>query len=118
MMRLIRRQAAALLLGAAALLAQGTPMILPAVQPNYTQLKTYLNLSDTQLQTLEDIFKTRMTAQQAIYQQISAKQTQLNQLLASGSSDANTIGQLMLDIRSLQKQLPIPASTYRSQALK
>jgi Spy/CpxP family protein refolding chaperone len=119
-MQSIRRYATALLLGTAALLAQGPVSIMPLVpqQPNYTQLKAYLNLSDTQVQALEDIYKSRMTAQQAIYQQISAKQTQLNQLLASGTGDANTVGQLMIDIRNLQKQLPIPASTYRAQALK
>jgi hypothetical protein len=81
-------------------------------------LKTYLNLSDGQLQSLEDIYKSRMAVQQAIYQQISAKQTQLNQLLAGGTSDAAAVGQLMIDIHNLQKQLPIPNSTYRDQALK
>jgi Spy/CpxP family protein refolding chaperone len=95
-----------------------SPIITPLPTPNFSQLKTYLNLSDGQLQSLADIYKSRMAAQQAIYQQISAKQTQLNQLLAGGTSDAAAVGQLMIDIHNLQKQLPFPNSTYRDQALK
>jgi Spy/CpxP family protein refolding chaperone len=117
-MRLFRRHLTATFLVTAALLGQGAPIIIPAPQPTYAQLKAYLNLTDVQLQTLENIYTNRMAAQQAIYQQISAKQTQLNQLLGNGTSDANSVGQLMIDIHNLQKQLPIPASTYRDQALK
>ena len=117
-MRLIFWYVAALL-GTAALLAQGTPIIMPPVpQPGFTQLRAYLNLGDAQLQALQDIYKGRMSDQQAVYQQISARQMQLNQLLAGGTGDANTVGPLLIDIHNLQKQLPIPASTYRSQALK
>ena len=98
--------------------AQVASVLPPVPTPAYSQLNAYLNLSDTQLQSLEDIYKSRLTAQQAIYQQISAKQKQLNQLLAGGTTDAATVGQLMIDIHNLQQQAATPSSTYRDQALK
>ena len=90
----------------------------PVPTPAYGQLKAYLNLSDAQLQSLEDIYKSRNTSRQAIYQQISAKQTQLNQQLAVGAPDALTVGQLLIDIHNLQKQAATPSPAYRDQALK
>ena len=107
-----------LLITSAVVEAQVAPVMAPVLTPAYSQLKAYLNLSDTQLQSLEDIYKSRLTAQQAIYQQISAKQTQLNQLLAGGTTDAATVGQLIIDIHNLQLQAATPSSMYRDQALK
>ena len=117
-MRTIGLYAGILLITSTVVQAQGTPVMPPVPTPAYSQLKAYLNLSDAQLQSLEDIYKSRLTAQQAIYQQISAKQTQLNQLLAGGTTDAATVGQLMIDIHNLQQQAATPSSTYRDQALK
>jgi Spy/CpxP family protein refolding chaperone len=117
-MRTIGLYASILLITSTVVQAQGTPVMPPFPTPAYSQLKAYLNLSDTQLQSLEDIYKSRLTAQQAIYQQISAKQKQLNQLLAEGTTDAAAVGQLMIDIHNLQQQAATPSSTYRDQALK
>ncbi|HLK47076.1 MAG TPA: hypothetical protein VKT49_03015 [Bryobacteraceae bacterium] len=88
-----------------------------APQPVYSQLKAYLNLTDTQVQNLISIQSSRNTAQQAIYKQINDKQTQLNMLLTQGTADALTVGQLEIDINNLRKQLPLPNSSYRQQAL-
>jgi Spy/CpxP family protein refolding chaperone len=87
------------------------------LQPAYAQLKAYLNLTDTQLQNLLSIQASRNNAQQAIYRQIADKQTQLNTLLSQGTADALTVGQLEIDINNLRKQLPLPNSSYRTQAL-
>jgi Spy/CpxP family protein refolding chaperone len=118
MIRTIGLYAGILLITSAVVQAQGSPVVPPVPTPAYAQLKSYLNLSDAQLQSLEDIYKSRLAAQQAIYQQISAKQKQLNQLLAGGTSDAATVGQLMIDIHNLQKQTATPSSMYRDQALR
>jgi Spy/CpxP family protein refolding chaperone len=117
-MRTIGLYAGILLIATTVVEAQGAQVMPPVPMPAYSQLKAYLNLSDTQLQSLGDIYKSRLTAQQVIYQQISAKQTQLNQLLAGGTTDAATVGQLMIDIHNLQQQAATPSSTYRDQALK
>jgi len=87
------------------------------LQPVYAQLKAYLKLTDTQVQNLLSIQASRNNAQQAIYKQIADKQTQLNTLLSQGAADALTVGQLEIDINNLRKQLPLPNSSYRTQAL-
>ena len=87
------------------------------LQPAYAQLKAYLNLTDTQLQNLLSIQASRNNAQQAVYKQIADKQIQLNTLLSQGTTDAVTVGQLEIDINNLRKQLPLPNSSYRTQAL-
>ena len=87
------------------------------LQPVYAQLKAYLNLTDTQVQNLLSIQASRNNAQQAIYKQIADKQTQLNTLLSQGTTDALTVGQLEIDINNLRKELPLPNSPYRTQAL-
>jgi Spy/CpxP family protein refolding chaperone len=87
------------------------------LQTVYAQLTAYLNLTDTQVQNLLSIQASRNNAQQAIYKQIADKQTQLNTLLSQGTADALTVGQLEIDINNLRKQLPLPNSSYRTQAL-
>jgi len=87
-----------------------------AVTPNYTALKTYLNLTDSQLQSLENVQNSRNQAVQAIYSQISQKYMTLNSLLSSGTGTAAQLGQLLLDIQALQKQLPTTDTPYKTQA--
>jgi hypothetical protein len=59
------------------------------------------------VQSLIQIQTNRTAAQQPIYKQINDTQTQLNQLLSQGTSDALTVGQLEIDINKLRKQLPL-----------
>jgi Spy/CpxP family protein refolding chaperone len=89
--------------------------ILPA--PAYTELKQYLGLTDAQVQSLETILRNRSQAQQAVFTQISEKSRQMYQLLENGSGSATQIGQLMLDIRNLEKQLSTVDAPYRTQAV-
>jgi hypothetical protein len=83
----------------------------------YTELKQYLSLTDAQLQSLQTILDNRSQAAQNIYTQISQKNQTLSQLLNSDSGTAAQLGQLLLDIRSLQKQLPLNDSPYKTQAV-
>jgi Spy/CpxP family protein refolding chaperone len=89
--------------------------ILPA--PYYNEAKQYLGLSDAQTQSLETIVRNKNQAQQSLWQQISEKNRQLYQLLEAGTGSASQIGQLMLDIRNLEKQMPTLEAPYRAQAL-
>lgn len=94
------------------------PVILPVRPAPYAQdLTKYLGLSAAQVLSLSSIADARMQASQAIYKQIADKQIALNALLASGSNDALTIGQLSIDIRNLQKQAQPTAEPWRTQAL-
>jgi Spy/CpxP family protein refolding chaperone len=85
--------------------------------PAYTELKQYLSLTDAQLQSLQTILENRSQAVQIIYTQISQKNETLSQLLNSDSGTAAQLGQLLLEIRSLQKQLPLNDAPYKTQAL-
>jgi Spy/CpxP family protein refolding chaperone len=89
----------------------------PPLVPAYAAVKQYLNLSDSQLQALEDVQKNRAAADQAIYKQISDKQMAINNLLASGSNDALQVGQLTLDINNLRKQVRTSSAQFRDPAL-
>lgn len=96
-----------------------TATILPYPGPNtyYAELKQYLALSEAQGQSLETILKNRNEAQQNIWKQTADKNTQLYQLLESGTASAAQVGQLLIDIRNLEKQIPTLDGPYRTQAL-
>src|SRR5262249_6581252 len=83
----------------------------------YTELKQYLGLTDAQLQSLQTILESRGQTVKNIYTQISQKNQTLSQLLNSDGGTAAQLGQLLLDIRSLQKQLPLNDAPYKTQAV-
>lgn len=114
-MKLINCLAGALA-GAALLCAQVVTPMPPIPAPN-TALTQYLGLSDTQVQALQGVQSNRNAANQAIYKQISDKQTAINNLIAAGSNDALQIGQLTLDINNLRKQLQTSGAPFRDAAL-
>jgi Spy/CpxP family protein refolding chaperone len=95
----------------------GTPRPPVSVyQPAFEDLKQALGLTDAQLQQLQALQRTKQMASQAIYQQIGAKQKQLNDMLNSDKPDAQTLGQLEIDMANLRKQTMGTASV-KDQAL-
>jgi hypothetical protein len=94
-----------------------TPIMPPPTQPPYNQLVTFLNLTSAQLQSLEQIQQQKNQAVQGIYQQVSQKQALLNTQLASGSPDPLQVGQLTIDIRTLQQQAQQASKPFRQPAL-
>jgi hypothetical protein len=115
-MKCIRFLASAIV-GTALVFGQAIVSPLPPIPAPYTAIQQYLSLSDAQLQALRDVQKNRAAADQAIYKQISDKQTAINNLLTSGSADALQIGQLTIDISNLRKQLPTSGAPFRQAAL-
>ena len=93
----------------------GTTLIFPG--PYFTDVKAYLSLTDAQMQSLQSIYDSRNQGQQNLYTQISQKNTTLYQLLEAGNASAAQLGQLMLDIQALQKQLPLVDGPFKTQAL-
>ena len=105
-----------LLLGPALLPGQiKTTLVNPG--PSYAELKQYLNLTDAQLQSLQSIQDSRNRSTQNIYDQISQKYDALYQLQNSDSATAAQLGQFLVDIRNLQKQLPLNDGPYKTQSL-
>ena len=107
----------ALLVTPALLSAQTAMPVEPYPGPVFNELKAYLALTDAQVQSLQSVQNTWNQAQQAIYTQISDKYQQVYTLLNSGNGTAVQIGQLMLDIQALQKQLPVSNGPFKTQAL-
>jgi Spy/CpxP family protein refolding chaperone len=93
------------------------PAIFPPPNEAFQELKTALGLSDSQLEQLRKILEERSIASRQISEQIFQKQTELNNLLRSGSRDATRIGQLTIDIHLLRMQPPAPDEQWRQRAL-
>lgn len=81
------------------------------------ELKTYLALTDQQLQQLQQLIRSRAEAIRPLHEQIRQKQQTLDQQLASGSASATALGQLLLDIQNLRKQVESTHATFHTQAL-
>jgi Spy/CpxP family protein refolding chaperone len=102
---------------AATLMAQG-----PAGQgprrpkPNHDQIKSYLNLTDSQLQALEQIQQQQMDAVRPMMQQIGQKHGALNDLLQKGGADPAAVGKLVLEIDALQKGMRQKQTSFADQA--
>jgi hypothetical protein len=90
----------------------------PAAAPaaSYTEVKAYLNLSDSQIAGLQAVQKQLQTAVANLQQQIATKQTDLQSRLTAGSTDAAAVGRLLLDITALGKQFDTIAGGFRDQA--
>src|SRR6266540_287353 len=96
---------AALLLAASALASAQPPGAQQPPAPSITEAKAYLGLTDAQVTALQTIQKQAQAATQSLHTQIQTKQTDLDALLAKGTTDANAVGKLLLDIQTLRKQI-------------
>jgi Spy/CpxP family protein refolding chaperone len=92
------------------------PAQTPPGQPDFSSIRTYLNLSDTQLQGLQQIQTQSRTANQTVMQEIAAKQQALQTALAATPPNAATIGGLMIEIQALRKKITDSNATLTQQA--
>ncbi len=88
----------------------------PAATPSFTELKTYLNLSDTQLSSITAANTAARTANRALADQAHTKQQALQTTIANGSTDAAAIGKAVLEIAAIHKQLDAAHTKLREQA--
>ena len=109
--------AATLSVSASAQVVSTLPAPAPAPAQMYAAIKQYLTLSDAQVASLQQIQQNRQRAERAAYDQIRAKQVELDKLLQAGSNDSVTIGRLMVDINNLRRQAPTSTAPYKAQAL-
>jgi Spy/CpxP family protein refolding chaperone len=93
------------------------PATISTFSPPIAELKQYLNLTDSQVSSLESIVQQKTQAQQQISAQISQKYQALQALLQSPSPDPNAVGQIMIDIQNLQKKLTPSTEPYHTEAL-
>jgi Spy/CpxP family protein refolding chaperone len=97
---------------AASLLAQPPGQM----RPNHDEIKTYLNLSDSQVQALEQIQQQQMDSVRPMMQQIGQKHGALNDLLQKGGADPAAVGKLVLEIDALQKSISQKQTSFADQA--
>ena len=98
------------------LLAVGLMQAQPRA-PRVDELKTYLGLSDTQVQSLVQIRQDERKQVQAIQDGLRGKRQALQDALRNNSNDAAAIGQLMIDLRDGRaKEEPIRQQAH-DQAL-
>lgn len=93
--------------------------ILPYPMPpvNFAELKSFLTLTDTQVTALQQVMQSKSDAENAIYKSIREKYEALNNIMNSPTADAFQVGRLTLEIRDLQKKVPLTGEPYRTNAL-
>lgn len=101
-----------MLAASAAVFAQGHG----TTQPRIDEVKAALVLTDPQVQALEKIQQQERDALATIRTGIDTKQQALSDLLQKGSTDANALGRLLVDIQALRTQLTQSQTPYRDQA--
>jgi peptidoglycan hydrolase CwlO-like protein len=111
--------ALALLLSIGPSLAQqGPPLGGPGSRPpRLDALKSYLQLSDKQVQDLTALLSSFRNAVKPIHEQIMTKQQSLKQEMAKASPDSNVVAQLLVDIKSLKNQIKTQRDGLRPQLL-
>ncbi len=111
-----------LILPAAMLLAQAPP---PAraprsgaqARPAVAALKTFLDLTDQQVNQLVQLRRDEQETLSPIRQQVADKLKALRDATAAGSPDAAAVGQLTLDVRNLRQQVRQSNEDYHNRAL-
>ncbi len=91
--------------------AQGPP------QPSFTELKAYLNLSDNQVQALQQLRQSTFTSMASTHSQLRTAEESLQSKLQAGSTDAAAIGNLTIQINALRKQTRQSQATLNQQSL-
>jgi Spy/CpxP family protein refolding chaperone len=111
-----------LILTTGVLLAQAPP---PAgapgpgaqARPAMAALKTFLGLTDQQVEQLVQLRREQQETVRPIREQAAATQKALQDALAASSPDAAAVGKLTLDLRNLRQQVQQINENYRNQAL-
>lgn len=83
----------------------------------FADVKAYLGLTDAQVTQLTQLLTQQRTAAQTLMDQIRTKEQALQTQLSQGSTNAAALGQLLIDIQALRKQVSGLQDTYRAQAV-
>lgn len=82
-----------------------------------TAVQSYLNLTDAQVSSLQQLRQSEMAALKPIFEQMRPLRQSMRAQEESGTADATAVGKSVLALRSLQQQAaPIHAS-FQQQAL-
>jgi flagellar basal body-associated protein FliL len=104
------------ILVAAPILAQPGPRRAQGAGAEVDALKTYLNLTDQQVQSLRDLQRSFMESNRTTLQQIAEKQRAVREEMQRPQPSAGVVGQLMVDSHSLRQQISTRRTELRTQA--
>jgi len=79
-------------------------------------VRTYLNLTATQLQSISQVTQQQRRAAESLLQQVVAKDQAIRDLLEKGGADAAAIGKLQLEAEALRRQVRTTETSFRDQA--
>jgi hypothetical protein len=97
---------------------QGPPSGGPGSRtPRLDALKSYLQLSDKQVQDLTALLSSFRSTVKPIHEQIMAKRQSLKQEMAKASPDSSVVAQLLVDIKNLENQIKTQRDGLRPQLL-
>jgi Spy/CpxP family protein refolding chaperone len=95
---------------------QGPPAMGPrSGTPRLDALKSFLQLSDQQVQNLTALLTSFRDAVKPIHEQIMTKQKELRQELDKASPDPSVVAQLMVDVKNLRNQIKTKRDELRPQ---
>ena len=95
---------------------QGPPAMGPrSGTPRLDALKSFLQLSDQQVQNLTALLTSFRDAVKPIHEQIMTKQKELKQELDKASPDPSVVAQLMVDVKNLRNQIKTKRDELRPQ---
>jgi len=81
------------------------------------KVQSYLNLTDAQIQSLQQLRQSERAALKPILQQMEPLRESMHTQMRSGGADATAIGKAMLSMRSLEQQAEPIRSSFQQQAL-
>jgi hypothetical protein len=98
------------------MLATAASLLAQRPEPSLDALKTYLNLTDSQVQGLQQIQQQEWQANRTTLQTIRQSQANLDSMLQKGGADAATTGKLMMDIQALRGNISKTHDSFSAQA--
>ena len=81
------------------------------------EVKAYLNLEQAQVDQLVQLRKDERDEMKAVFEKIAENRKALREALQSTSPDASTLGNLMIDMQKLRKQIRETNENYHTKAL-
>jgi Spy/CpxP family protein refolding chaperone len=105
-------------IAASALFAQGPggPRMHGMGTPKTTAVQSYLNLTDAQIASLQQLRQSEMAQLKPIFEQIGPLRQSLRQQEQSSSADATAVGKLVLSIQTLEQQAAPIRASFQQQA--
>ena len=88
----------------------------PSANQPPSDLNVFLNLSDSQIQSLVQLQRQKGQSLQPVVQHAAQTQQKLQQILAAPNPDPATVGQLVIAIATLGQQIQQIAGGFQQQA--